>query len=109
MENKLKVTLTGIEKNTTKEYAINTSYDRVFIPSEEYLDNMPDLQNGDLIKGAKVPIERVGISNFKLPLKIQRKDGGVNEIETSVVGTVSLEGVKKGINMSRICNIIEIL
>jgi GTP cyclohydrolase I len=102
MENKLNVTLQGIEKNTTKEYAINTFYDRVFIPSEEYLENMPDLQNGNLIKGAKVPIERVGISNFKLPLKIQRKDGGVNEIETSVVGTVSLEGVKKGINMSRI-------
>ena len=102
MSNKLEISLQGIEKNTSKEYAINTSYDRLFIPTQAYLDNMPDLQNGDLIKGAKVPIERVGISNFRLPLQIRRKEGGTNEIEVSVVGTVSLEGVKKGINMSRI-------
>ena len=30
------------------------------------------------------------------------KDGGVMEVEASVIGTVSLEGVNKGINMSRI-------
>ena len=63
---------------------------------------MPDLQNGDTIMGSKVGIERVGISNFRLPLKIQMKDGGVMEVEASVIGTVSLEGVNKGINMSRI-------
>ena len=30
------------------------------------------------------------------------KNGGVMEVEASVIGTVSLEGVNKGINMSRI-------
>lgn len=99
---KLSVSLNGIQKDSTKEYAIQTTYDDQFKPSEEYLENMPDLQNGDLIKGAKVPIERVGISNFRLPLKVYTKDGGTMDVEVSVVGTVSLDGVKKGINMSRI-------
>ena len=84
----------------TQEF--NHSYDYEFLPTKEYLKSMPDLQNGDTIKGSKVGIERVGISNFRLPLKIQMKDGGVMEVEASVIGTVSLEGVNKGINMSRI-------
>ena len=84
----------------TQEF--NHSYDYEFSPTKEYLKSMPDLQNGDTIKGSKVGIERVGISNFRLPLKIQMKDGGVMEVEASVIGTVSLEGVNKGINMSRI-------
>jgi len=99
---KLSVSLNGIQKDSTKEYAIHTTYDSEFKPSEEYLDAMPDLQNGDLIKGAKVPIERVGISNFRLPLQVYTRDGGTMEVEVSVIGTVSLDGVKKGINMSRI-------
>ena len=84
----------------TQEF--NHTYDSKFSPTKEYLKSMPDLQNGDTIKGSKVGIERVGISNFRLPLKIQMKDGGVMEVEASVIGTVSLEGVNKGINMSRI-------
>ena len=84
----------------TQEF--NHNYDYEFSPTKEYLKSMPDLQNGDTIKGSKVGIERVGISNFRLPLKIQMKDGGVMEVEASVIGTVSLEGVNKGINMSRI-------
>jgi len=99
---KLTVSLEGIHKSTSKEYAIQSTYDSTFTPSQEYLDSMPDLQNGDLIRGAKVPIERVGISNFRLPLKVFTKDGNTVEVEVSVVGTVSLDGVKKGINMSRI-------
>lgn len=97
----LTVNLQKIQKKS-KEYAINTNYDDSFIPDAEFLENMPDLQNGDLIKGSKVPIERVGISNFRLPLKVLRKEGGEYEVQVSVVGTVSLDGVKKGINMSRI-------
>ena len=84
----------------TQEF--NHTYDYEFTPTKEYLKSMPDLQNGDTIKGSKVGIERVGISNFRLPLKIQMKNGGVMEVEASVIGTVSLEGVNKGINMSRI-------
>ena len=44
-------------------------------PSGEAPDFSLVDQNGDTIKGSKVGIERVGISNFRLPLKIQMKNG----------------------------------
>jgi GTP cyclohydrolase I len=90
------------EKNQINVEEMNFTYDSCFIPSVEYLESMPDLQNGDTIKGSKVGIERVGISNFKLPLKFKTKDGNIQEVEASIIGTVSLEGINKGINMSRI-------
>jgi GTP cyclohydrolase I len=64
---------------------------------------MPDLQNGPSsnIEGANVPIQQVGISNFKLPLSYQTKDG-LRQLETAIDGYVSLEANKKGINMSRL-------
>lgn len=77
-----------------KEY-----YDENFVPSKEYLDSMPDLQNGEF---HSVNIEKVGVSGFKLPLNIKTREGKKIEVEATIVGTVSLEGEKKGINMSRI-------
>lgn len=82
-------------------------YDTTIDATDEYVDSLPDLQNGpeSLIKGAPVEIQQVGIYNFRLPVKyLQRPDKGDKPIklETSVTGTVSLEGTKKGINMSRI-------
>lgn len=74
-------------------------YDENFIPSKEYLESMPDLQNSKFIG---VEIERVGVSNFKIPLEIKTRDGEPIQVEASVVGTVSLDAEKKGINMSRI-------
>ncbi|MEM7710725.1 MAG: GTP cyclohydrolase, FolE2/MptA family, partial [Pseudomonadota bacterium] len=68
-----------------------------------YIATLPDLQNGpaSLIKGADRRIQHVGISNFRLPLRIPTRSGG-HLTDTSVTGTVSLEAGKKGINMSRI-------
>ncbi len=79
-------------------------YDPTFTVSDAYKDSLPDLQNGpaSLIEGANVPIQQVGISNFKLPLKYPRPDGEIITLETSVGGYVGLEAGKKGINMSRI-------
>lgn len=77
-----------------KEY-----YDENFVPSKEYLDSMPDLQNGEF---HSVNIEKVGVSGFKLPLNIKTREKQKIEVEATIVGTVSLEGTKKGINMSRI-------
>jgi GTP cyclohydrolase I len=90
-----------IKTNLELKNKMDINYDYNFKPSQTYLDSMPDLAEGE-IKGAHENIERVGISNFHLPLKIQTKDGGTQELEASIVGTVSLEGIKKGINMSRI-------
>jgi GTP cyclohydrolase IB len=79
-------------------------YDARFRPSERYRSSMPDIMDvaHDTIQGAHVPIQQVGVSNFKLPLKIRTKRGGSLTLETSVTGTVSLEAELKGINMSRI-------
>lgn len=79
-------------------------YDPTFTVSDDYKASLPDLQNGpaSLIEGADVPIQQVGISGFKLPLKYPRPDGELLMLETSVDGYVGLEAGKKGINMSRI-------
>ena len=75
-----------------------------FRADEDYRASMPDLQNGpsSLIVGARAQIQHVGISNFRLPIRFHTRDGGDITLETSVTGTVSLIGEKKGINMSRI-------
>ena len=79
-------------------------YDPTFTVSDDYKATLPDLQNGpaSLIQGANVPIQQVGISNFRLPLKLPRPDGELVTLETSVDGYVGLDAGKKGINMSRI-------
>lgn len=79
-------------------------YDADFRVDDAYKAGLPDLQNGpaSLIVGAHAPIQHVGISNFRLPIRYQTRDGGEITLETSVTGTVSLEADRKGINMSRI-------
>lgn len=79
-------------------------YDPTFVVTPEYKASLPDLQNGpaSLIEGANVPIQQVGISNFRLPLRYPTRDGKELLLETSVDGFVSLEAGQKGINMSRI-------
>ena len=79
-------------------------YDPTFTVTPEYKESLPDLQNGpaSLIHGANVPIQQVGISNFKLPLNVKQRDGKTQLLEVSVDGYVSLDANKKGINMGRI-------
>ncbi len=83
--------------------ALSRSYPQ-FRVDDAYRASLPDLQNGpsSLIVGAKQRIQHVGISNFRLPIRYETRDGGDMALETSVTGTVSLEAEKKGINMSRI-------
>jgi len=79
-------------------------YDPTFTVTDQYRNTLPDLQNGpsSLIEGANVPIQQVGISNFKLPLRYPTPSGDLLTLETSVDGYVGLDAGKKGINMSRI-------
>ena len=79
-------------------------YDAKFRPTAAYRASMPDMMEVayEGIQGAHVPIQQVGIHNFKLPLKYRTKAGKTLTLETSVTGTVSLEAELKGINMSRI-------
>jgi GTP cyclohydrolase I len=84
--------------------AFRRDYPHGFEPDGAYRDSLPDLQNGpsSLIKGADAPIQHVGISNFRLPIRYRTRDAGEVMLETSVTGSVSLDAGKKGINMSRI-------
>lgn len=106
--------LSGEKDQKAKEILGNTwaenyvppirSYDTNVKVTEQYIETLPDLQNGpsSLIQGAPVAIQQVGIHNFRLPLKYKCRNGEFITLETSVTGTVSLEAHKKGINMSRI-------
>ncbi|MFN3144813.1 MAG: GTP cyclohydrolase FolE2 [Paracoccaceae bacterium] len=83
---------------------LSRAYPADFAVDADYKDSLPDLQNGpeSLIRGARAPIQHVGISNFRLPIRYHTRDNGDLTLETSVTGTVSLQAEKKGINMSRI-------
>lgn len=62
------------------------------------------MQNGpaSMIEGANVPIQQVGISGFKLPLRFELETGEITTLESAIEGYVGLQAGKKGINMSRI-------
>jgi GTP cyclohydrolase I len=86
------------------EPRIARGYDGKFRVTDTYRDSLPDMMEAahDAIQGAHVPIQQVGVSNFKLPLKFRTKQKQILTLEASVTGTVSLEADLKGINMSRI-------
>lgn len=69
-----------------------------------YRELLPDTQNdsSENILGANVPILKVGISNFRLPLTFLTQNAQRLTLETSITGAVSLASDKKGIHMSRI-------
>jgi len=95
----------GAGGNASRAYPhLARDYPESFVATEAYRAALPDLQNGPeaLIKGARRRIQHVGISNFRLPLAVGRRDGGAHVLDTSVTGSVSLEAEHKGINMSRI-------
>ncbi len=78
-------------------------YDPSFRVTSEYRESLPDMMGpAGQIQGADVPIQQVGVSNFRLPLRFATKGGAARELPASVTGTVSLGAGAKGINMSRI-------
>jgi GTP cyclohydrolase I len=83
---------------------LKRSYDAKFRVTPAYRASLPDMMEAayDAIQGAHVPIQQVGVSNFRLPLRFRTKQGKGLTLEAVVTGTVSLEAELKGINMSRI-------
>src|SRR3954468_7746658 len=86
------------------EPRIKRGYNSKFKATPEYRRTLPDMMEAahDAIQGALVPIQQVGVHNFRLPLKFRTKQGKILTLEAHVTGTVSLEADLKGINMSRI-------
>ena len=78
---------------------LKREYDWGFIPSKDYLKGMPDLQNSDF---EGIPIEFVGIQNYRIPITIKQKDGGTQQVLASIYGEVDCGSDSKGINMSRL-------
>ena len=70
-----------------------------FLASEEYLNNMPDLQNSEF-EGRY--IDFVGITNFRVPILIRQRDGGTQQVLASIHGMCDVNSAKLGLNMSRI-------
>ena len=83
---------------------IKRAYDAKFRASAAYRASLPDMMEAayEANQGVHVPIQQVGVSNFKLPLKYRTKKGQILTLEASITGTVSLQAELKGINMSRI-------
>ena len=86
------------------EPRVKRAYDAKFRVTDDYRESLPDMMEAahDAIQGAHVPIQQVGVHNFKLPLRFRTKKGEILTLEASITGTVSLEADLKGINMSRI-------
>ena len=83
--------------------AIRRHYDAGFRATPAYRATLPDMmETGEPVPGAGGPIQQVGVSNFRLPLRMAAKGGRVHTLEASVTGTVSVAAGLKGINMSRI-------
>ena len=79
------------------------AYDSQFRVTPAYRETLPDMMGeAGTIQGADVPIQQVGVSNFRLPLRFAAKSGAPRELGASVTGTVALAAGVKGINMSRI-------
>lgn len=78
---------------------LKRGYDKDFVPTQEYLDNMPDLQNSEF-KGIAIPF--VGIQNFKVPVTVRQKDGGSQQVLATIYAENDLDSEHFGINMSRL-------
>lgn len=83
---------------------VERAYDAKFKVTPDYRASLPDMMDAahNVIQGAHVPVQQVGVHNFKLPLKFRTKQKAIITLEAKVTGTVSLEADLKGINMSRI-------
>ncbi len=83
---------------------IKRRYDAKFKATPAYVATLPDMMEAanDSVESVHVPIQQVGVSNFKLPLKFRTKERKTLTLEASITGTVSLQADLKGINMSRI-------
>jgi GTP cyclohydrolase IB len=78
-------------------------YEDSFRANDAYRESLPDMMEAaGPGQGAPVAIQQVGVSNFKLPLRVAAAGRGAVPVQASVTGTVSLDANLRGINMSRI-------
>lgn len=83
-----------------REVALSRTYPD-FAPDDAYRAGLPDMQRTGAVRGADRRIQHVGISGFRLPMRIPTRSGE-QTAPVHVTGTVGLEAGRKGIDMSRI-------
>ena len=75
-------------------------YDKDFYPVDS---DLPDPQINPVIPGAKVPLQKVGIAPVDLPIRVRRRDGGEQVLQSQASLYCSLDDANaKGLNLSRL-------
>ena len=78
---------------------LDFKYDIDFYPED---NELPDPQISPVLPGSRVPIQKVGIAPVDLPIKLQRRDGSVQELHAKASLYGSLDDPNaKGLNLSR--------
>lgn len=78
---------------------LDFEYDDHYYPNDE---DVPDPQVEPIIPGARVPINKVGVSGVDLPVKLIRRDGTNQTLHAKVSLYGSLDNPNaKGLNLSR--------
>lgn len=78
---------------------LNFKYDEDYYPRSS---EIPDPQIDPVIPGARVPIQKVGVSGVDLPISFIRRDGTTQTLHASVSLYGSLDSADaKGLNLSR--------
>lgn len=72
------------------------------LPKNVDWDNLPDVQNYLMGKGADVGIQKVGVKGVEVPVKYYTQNRKIVKLKTDVSAYVSLTKETKGINMSRL-------
>lgn len=76
------------------------NYDSTFYPLDA---DLPDPQVDPVLPGKRVAIQKVGIAPVDLPVKLQRRDGTTQVLQTEASLYCSLDNVMaKGLNLSRL-------
>lgn len=75
-------------------------YDQDFYPLD---DDLPDPQINPIIPGKQVPLKKVGIAPVDLPIRVQRRDGHEQVLQSQASLYCSLDDPSaKGLNLSRL-------
>ena len=74
------------------------TYDDLHVPGK-----LPDPQIDPIIPGNRIPLKKVGIAPVDLPVKLLRRNGGTQELQTKASLYCSLDDPNaKGLNLSRL-------
>jgi len=75
-------------------------YDQDFYPTDS---SLPDPQVDPIIPGAHIPLQKVGIAPVDLPIRVKRRDGTEQVLQSQASLYCSLDNPEaKGLNLSRL-------